>query len=165
MTVEEIKEKLHQLKELEDDYDGFAKIFNNYILEEDKSEINVGYFAEEMIKTLEKMIKLVKVFRGNNISKEEMKSYNKIRNIDKPADKKQLLKEIKERKEEYAGYLAIFIYIIEDDNSEINAIYTAGEMIKTLKKMKELIEVFRGQEVFEENNGKSNDLKDNIIER
>ena len=39
--------------------------------------------------------------------------------------------EIKERKEEYAGYLAIFIYIIEDDNSEINAIYTAGEMIKT----------------------------------
>ncbi len=159
MEIEEIEEKLKQLNYLESEYDGFEAIFNNNILKEDQSEINVNYFAQEMIITLEKMLELIKAFKGS-ITKEELKDYSCLRKEYRISDKKYILKSIKELKDEYDGYAAIFNYILVEDQSEINVKYVAVEMIKTLKKMIIQIGILREQNFAPEEKMKFDSLRD-----
>ena len=164
MKFEEIEEKLQQLNEFRGKYEDFESIFNNYILKEDQSEVNVNYFAQEMIKTLKKMIELIKAFRGN-ITKEDIKSSNYLPRKDSLLDKKDRLELIEELKGEYDGYAALFKRILEEEKSEINVKYTAGEMIKTLKKMIKQIGILKEQNVVTEEKKKSDRLQNKDNER
>ena len=140
MISEEINNKLDQLEKLEDKYHSNAAILYKNILKEGNSEINARYFAEEMIENIKQMIELIKVFRGQNIDKDEKKKCNNYIKKEIPLNKEDLLVMIKNEENEYDTFSLAFKLVISDDKSEINSGYLAGEMIKFLKRIIKLIE-------------------------